>query len=155
MTEDKQVIGRTDKIDIPDFAIKNISAKIDTGAYTCSLHCVSPKVINGEQGKKKKLTFRIVDVLHPELGEREFVVEKFRQTEIKNSSGVVEKRYVIITEVLIFNKLIETEFSLSDRSNMKHPVLLGRKFLQDKFVVDVSKFNLSFKEKRKARKKTI
>jgi len=147
MPEEKYVIGRTDKIDIPDFGIKNISVKIDTGAYTCALHCVDPKVIS--EGGVQKLSFRIIDPLHNEVVEKEFVLEKYRETEIKSSNGVVEKRFVINTEVLIFDKLIETEFSLSNRATMKHPVLLGRKFLQDHFIVDVSKFNLSFKTKRK------
>jgi hypothetical protein len=30
---------------------------------------------------------------------------------------------------------------------MEHPILLGRKFIQDKFVVDVSRFDLSQKKK--------
>jgi hypothetical protein len=30
---------------------------------------------------------------------------------------------------------------------MEHPILLGRKFIQDKFVVDVSRFDLSAKNK--------
>ena len=41
------------------------------------------------------------------------------------------------------------------RSMMKHPVLLGRKFLDKSFMVDVSKFNLSYKEKRKKSKKRL
>lgn len=59
----------------------------------------------------------------------------------------MEERYVITTGVLIFNKLIKTEFSLTDRSAMKYPILLGRKFLVKRFIVDVSLVNLSLKNK--------
>lgn len=60
----------------------------------------------------------------------------------------MEERYVITTDILIFNKRIKTEFSLSDRSTMKYPILLGRKLLAKRFVVDVAVTNLSFKNKK-------
>lgn len=149
MKEARIVIGRTDKIDIPEFNIKNISAKIDTGAYTSALHCFKTKVVG------KKLTFHIVDKSDKGLERRVFVVDNFSQRVIKNSFGDVEKRYVIKVKVVIFNKSIDTEFSLTDRSNMKHPILLGRKFLKGKFIVDVSKFNLSHREKQKNSKRKL
>ncbi|HEY8402634.1 MAG TPA: RimK/LysX family protein [Cytophagaceae bacterium] len=149
MKAEKIVIGRTDKIDIPEFNIKNISAKIDTGAFTSVLHCSQTKVSGG------KLTFHIVDKSSKGLQKRVFVVDDFTQRVIKNSFGDVEKRYVIKVKIVIFNKTIDTEFSLTDRSNMKHPVLLGRKFLNGKFIVDVSKFNLSYREKNKNKKRKL
>jgi hypothetical protein len=48
--------------------------------------------------------------------------------------------------VQLYGQDFETEFSLSDRSDMKYPVLLGRSLLrQGRFVVDVAKRNLSYK----------
>lgn len=35
----KQTIGRTDKIDFPEWGLFDIDAKIDSGAYTSSIHC--------------------------------------------------------------------------------------------------------------------
>jgi hypothetical protein len=152
MNEEKILIGRSDKIDLPDLGITNISAKIDTGAYTSSIHCSSQKVT----GKKKKiLTFKIVDSLHTEFEENKHSTNDFTERNIKNSFGHIEKRYIIKTKILIFNKIIETEFSLSNRSNMRHPILLGRKLLKSRFIVDVSKFNLSYKKKRKKNRKKI
>ena len=146
----KRIIGRTDKVDLPDFQIKNISAKIDTGAYTSSIHCSSVKLV-GENNEL--LRFKIFDLGDDWKG-REFETKDFTEREIKNSFGQIEKRFVIKTRITIFRKKLETEFSLSDRSNMKHPVLLGRKLLRNAhLVVDVSRFNISFKYKRKKRKK--
>ncbi len=146
----KRIIGRTDKVDLPDFQIKNISAKIDTGAYTSSIHCSSVK-LTGENNEL--LRFKIFDLGDDWKG-REFETKDFTEREIKNSFGQIEKRFVIKTRITIFRKKLETEFSLSDRSNMKHPVLLGRKLLRNAhLVVDVSRFNISFKYKRKKRKK--
>lgn len=139
------VIGRRDLIDLPEFNIKNLSAKVDTGAYTSSLHASSIECVNN------KLTFK----LHHSGGECVISTGEFSERSIRNSFGATETRYVIKTKVLIFNKIIESEFSLSDRSEMKHPVLLGRKFLKDQFIVDVSRFNLSYKQKRKLERKKL
>lgn len=149
MPSEKLIIGRRDRLDLPDLGIKNISAKIDTGAYTSALHSANVKVT---KGNPDKLSFIIEG---QEAEGKEFVTENFSERNIKNSFGDVEKRFVIKTTVLIFNQIFETEFSLSDRSSMKHPVLLGRKFLRKQFIVDVSKLNLSYKKKRKKERKNI
>ncbi|MFL5729635.1 MAG: ATP-dependent zinc protease [Cytophagaceae bacterium] len=149
MREEKFIIGRSDKIDLPDLDIHNISAKIDTGAYTSSIHCLNPKVSGT---KKKVLSFSVVDPGNNEVRGIRYRTAEFSQKNIRNSFGQIEKRYIIKTNILIFDKLIETQFSLSNRSEMKHPVLLGRKLLKKGFVVDVSKFNLSYKQKKKRKR---
>lgn len=145
--KDKIVIGRSDIIDLPDFSISNIKAKIDTGAYTSSIHCSAPKIIGKTH---KKISFYIIsaDASKNTL----FLTDQFSERNIKNSFGQIERRFIIKTKVIIFGQEIETEFSLSNRANMKHPILLGRKFLKRKFIVDVTKFNLSYKRKRKRKK---
>ena len=50
------------------------------------------------------------------------------------------------------DELIEAEFSLSDRSDMKYPVLIGRKLLKGRFIVDVSRKNVSLKFNNKQKK---
>ena len=58
--------------------------------------------------------------------------------------GEVQERYVIRAVVRLFGEDFETEFSLSDRSDMRYPVLLGRSLLrQGRFVVDVMRRNVS------------
>lgn len=149
MADEKILIGRRDRIDLPDLGIENIKAKVDTGAYTSALHAGNIRLI---KGNPDKLCFCIVG---HEVETKEFTTEVFSERDIKNSFGQVERRFVIETSVIIFNKTFLLEFSLSDRSLMKHPVLLGRKFLKDNFIVDVSKLNLSYKKKRKEGRKNI
>ncbi|WP_028981268.1 ATP-dependent zinc protease family protein [Sporocytophaga myxococcoides] len=147
MKKEKLTIGRSDIIDLPDLKIFKVKAKVDTGAYSCSIHCSDPKVT----GKlRKKLSFTLPYFNGKQKEKVVFQTSDFSERTVKSSFGQVEKRFVIKTKVLVFNKLIETEFTLSDRSNMKHPILLGRKFLMNGFLVDVSKFNLSYKHKRKS-----
>ena len=153
MAKEKIVIGRSDIIDLPEFDISNIKAKIDSGAYTSSIHCSKPKlsIVEG----KKRITFYILDNLKEQINNKEFYSEEYTERNIKNSFGQTERRFIIKTKITIFNKIIKTEFSLSDRKNMKHPILLGRKFLKGRFIIDVSKFNLSYKQKRKKAKKKL
>jgi hypothetical protein len=139
------VLGRYDRVDLPELGLYNIHAKVDTGAYTCSLHCHKAQVIDD------KLEFILLDQEHPEFTGMKFTFEKFEKRDIKNSFGEVEKRFVIVTSMTIFGEVITTEFSLSNRGSLKFPILIGRKILRNRFLIDVTKKNVSFKEKRKAR----
>lgn len=60
---------------------------------------------------------------------------------------MVEKRFSIFTEITIFQKKLPIELTLTERPDMKNPVLLGRKFLSKRFLIDTSKKNLSLKGK--------
>lgn len=139
-----QILGRSDRVDLPGLGLENIHAKIDTGAYTCSLHCSSAAVVNG------KLEFILLDEEHPEFTGMKFSFKKFTQREIKNSFGEAELRYVIKTTIKIFDRKIRAEFSLSDRDKLRFPVLLGRKILRNRFIIDVTKKDLYFQSKQKA-----
>jgi len=140
-----QILGRYDRVDLPELGLYDIHAKIDTGAYTCSLHCHRAEVVDG------KLEFILLDQEHPEFTGMKFVSTNFEERDIKNSFGEVEKRFVIVTSITIFEEVIATEFSLSNRGSLKFPILIGRKILRNRFLIDVTKKNLSFKEKRKIR----
>jgi hypothetical protein len=50
-----------------------------------------------------------------------------------------ERRYVVEIDIRLGQQLQSTEFTLTDRSRMTYPVLLGRAFLLDLYVVDVSR----------------
>lgn len=137
-----QILGRSDRVDLPGIGLENIQTKIDTGAYTSSLHCLRAEVVNGT------LEFILLDEEHPEFTGMKYKFTKYDQREIKNSFGEAELRYVIKTKVKIFEHVIRAEFSLSDRGNLKFPILLGRKILRHRFLIDVTKKDLSFQHKQ-------
>lgn len=140
-----QVIGRKDRADFPDLSLKNIKVKVDTGAYTSSIHCHDIKVYKYKG--KKKLKFFILDPDHPKYHAKQIVFEKFEQKLVKNSFGETELRYVIHSTIKLFKKRIKLELSLTDRGSMRYPVLLGRKVIENRFLVDVSKTNVSYNYK--------
>jgi len=147
----KIIIGRKDIADFPDLKLKDISLKVDTGAYTSAIHChkIETKEIDGTQ----ILSFVLLDPSHPNYENKEFSTDSFREKRIKNSFGSSEKRFVIKTNIRLFGKKYSIELSLSERGEMRFPILIGRKFLMRKFVVDPSKYDLSYKQKLQTQKK--
>lgn len=139
----KRKIGRIDKVDFPLLHLSGIDVKIDTGAYTSTIHCKNMKVENDY------LTCVFLDPEHPAYHEKEFTFNKYDVRVVKSSNGVSQTRYRILTEIELFGKIYPIFLTLSDREEMKYPVLLGRKFLTKRFVVDINKTNLSHKLKLK------
>ena len=68
----------------------------------------------------------------------EHCFEAYSQKKIKNSFGEIEERYIIKTLISIGGKKINTTISLSDRESMRYPVLIGRRLLKGRFLVDVN-----------------
>lgn len=133
------MIGRTDIVDFPKLELFNIDIKIDSGAFTSSFHCHSI------QEENKVLKCQFLDPKHEKYHEKYFIFDEFTQKMIKSSNGIAENRYLIKTEILIFNEIHPIELTLTERGSMKFPVLLGRKYLSKKFLIDTAKKNMSFK----------
>lgn len=143
----KIIIGRKDKADFPEFPLNNIDCKIDTGAYTSSVHCHQIKecVINDE----KHIEFYLLDPSHPDYTKEKLKTKRYKKKRVKNSFGNSEQRFVIETIITLFGEDYPIELSLSERSEMKYPILIGRKLLKGRFIVDSSKYDLSCKQKKK------
>jgi len=143
---EKKIIGRKDKADFPELGIKNIAVKIDTGAFTSSIHCskIKEEKIKGSWSIK----FNLLDDSHPSYNNKEYIFTKYKQKKVKNSFGTSEKRFVIETTILLFEELYKIELTLSERGEMKYPVLIGRKLLNKRFIVDPQKTNLSYRNKK-------
>lgn len=137
------ILGRYDRVDLPELGLFDIHAKIDTGAYTSSLHCHHVHIVDGI------LEFVLLDEEHQEFTGIKQQFSEFALRDIKNSFGEIESRFVITTTLKIFGQEITTEFSLCNRGSLKFPMLIGRKILRNRFLIDVRKKNLSFRQKQK------
>jgi hypothetical protein len=140
-----QILGRVDIADFEEFELEDIKLKMDTGAYTSSIHThdIQEVELDGE----KYIEFKLLDPSHPLYQDRVFRTRDFKQKKVKSSFGNVEERYVIETTITIFDKVYPIQLSLSERGNMKYPILMGRRFLNKKFIVDTSLKNVSYKLK--------
>lgn len=136
-----KVIGRKEKISLPELGLKLVWAKVDTGAYTSSIHAenIRTEIRNG----KEVLVFQALLPGHKSYTGEELVFENFREKKVKNSFGHGESRFLIETQMELAGEIFLAEITLSDRSSMKNAILLGRKILRKRFLVDVSAINLA------------
>ncbi|WP_158861547.1 ATP-dependent zinc protease family protein [Lunatibacter salilacus] len=132
----KQIIGRKEKISLPEWGLKLITAKIDTGAYTSAIHSDFAQEETDEMGNKV-LTFTVLPKQHKKYNGEIIRTTDYTTKKVKNSFGQAEDRFKIMTKVILFGEEFEAEFTLSDRTNMRNSILLGRKLLKGRFVVDV------------------
>jgi len=148
----KKIIGRRELVNFPLLHLYDIEAKIDTGAFTSAIHCHNIREVVLADGRRI-IRFQLLDPSHPQYHHQVFEFQEFALRDIKSSFGEVQERYVIRTQIQIFEEIIEAEFSLSDRSDLKYPVLIGRTLLRRHFVVDVAKKNVARKQKNRREKK--
>jgi hypothetical protein len=141
----KTVIGRKDVANFEKLNLFGIVVKVDSGAYTSSFHCHKIEKITRNGVEAVRCNF--LDPGHEQYHEKEFCFERFRIRNVKSSNGIVEERFSIFTEITLFEEKIPIELTLTERPEMKHPVLLGRKFTSKKFLIDTSRKNLSLNKK--------
>jgi hypothetical protein len=144
---DKKIIGRKEKISLPDLGLKLVWAKVDTGAYTSSIHAENIHV--EEIDGNRKLKFQVLLEGHQAFSGEIVTFDEFTEKKVKNSFGHAEVRYMIVTTIKIAGELFAAEFTLSDRSSMRNAILLGRKTLKKRFLVDVDYFNLARSYRKK------
>lgn len=125
-------IGCQEYLDIPTFGVKKILAKIDTGAYTGALHCEELAVV--KVGGKEVLKFRPVNRNH-----KTYETSEFTTMRVRSASGHMSLRYIVPIQIKLKGKLYDTVIGLSDRSDMRRPMLIGRRFLRENnIIVNVS-----------------
>ena len=149
--KEKKIIGRREMVNFPELKLLGVEAKIDTGAYTSTIHCHHIREATLPDGSRV-IRFQLLDPTHPQYHNQLFEFKDFSLRDIKSSFGDVQERYIICTHIQIFEGIFEADFSLSDRSDLKYPVLIGRTLLHGNFIVDVAKKNVAQKQKNKQKR---
>ena len=130
-------IGWREWVTLPQLSPVQIKAKVDTGAKTSSLHAHGLTVVEGDEGPIAQFE------LHPEAGTDRgattvsLPIVDYRS--IKSSNGGVQRRPVVRTELELGTFRFEIDLTLSSRESMGHRMLLGRRMLQDRFLVDAGR----------------
>lgn len=110
-------------------------ARIDSGATTSSISVLN--LVRFERNGKKWVKFDLKPDDEAQAVSVEAPVE--RNVLIRQSStSENDRRPVVRLNVRLGPLQQETEFTLTDRSHMNYPMLLGRSFLQDVTLIDVS-----------------
>jgi len=135
--DDKTILGQSEWVYIA--ALKgSYKGRIDTGATTSSISALDIEPF--ERDGEKWVRFNLAD---DDGKEKKLIESKIeRVVKIVQSTGTEEskeRRFVVKLHVRIGDLDQETEFTLTDRQHMEYSVLIGRTFLQDVILVDVSK----------------
>jgi hypothetical protein len=143
---ERTLIGWNEYVDLPDWGVRKLRAKVDTGARTSALH-----VENIQPLPRGRVRFDVV--VHREKRDRHVhvVASLTRRARVKSSNGLFEFRYFVTTRLRLGPVEKEIEVSLVDRGEMIHRMLLGRSALAGDFVVDVSRRHLLDPKRRKTK----
>lgn len=131
MQHNDVTVGCLEQTAFPALLIDEVIAKIDTGAYSGALHCHSIEVV--DRDGVSTLRFQ------PIHNEAEFIeATEFKSVSVTSSNGHTSKRYIIETDVIIQGTQYTISIGLTDRTDMKVDVLIGRRFLRkNNMIVDV------------------
>ena len=125
------VIGWRERVGLPDLGVAEMKAKIDTGARTSALHAgdVSPFDRDGEQWVS------FLPIIADAPTSRRIEARLVDQRGIKNTSGVVDERLVIITQMRLGARQWPIEVSLANRESMEFDLILGRTALRRRAIL--------------------
>jgi|TARA_R110002033_G_scaffold10172_8_gene33393 hypothetical protein len=121
----------------------DLDAKVDTGADSNALHCDDIEI------EEDKVSFTLLDEVHASYHGKRITLPIYKIKRVKSSNGTVQIRPSIKITVKFFGKKYKSIISLTNRADMKFPMLIGRRFLKDKFLVDVSQEYLCNKKEEK------
>jgi len=124
---DLLVIGWIEHIDLPALDLHDLRTKIDTGARTSALHATQIETFDRDGAEWVRFRVELdrthsTDLIEAPVHERRH---------IKNTSGVPEERIVIRTRFRIADRTWTISVSLTDRSNMRFAMIVGRSALKN------------------------
>jgi len=131
------LVGWKEYVDFPDWGVRHVKAKIDTGARTSCVHVESYSVRQGPDGPMAELRLAL-NRRHPE---RLTIVNTpiLRTVAVTDSGGHEELRPVITTALRLGPVVKQVLLTVTNRKSMLFRMLLGRKALEGDFVVDVTR----------------
>ena len=132
MDATKMTIGRNVRVDLVGRALQ-VPAKVDTGADSSSVWASNVEILqNGT------LQFTLFDIGSPFYDGKLISTDQYTVAMVRSATGHEEIRYRVILPVQIKSKRIKAVFNLSNRARNRFPILIGRRTLSNKFVVDVT-----------------
>ncbi|MBF0437893.1 MAG: ATP-dependent zinc protease [Magnetococcales bacterium] len=128
------IIGWREWAELPDLGVPRIKVKVDTGARTSALHALDPQIITKEG--LQYVRFRILPLQHKIKPEIQCEAPLVDSRMVVNSGGKQEYRFVILTRLLLGEREMNVEVTLTDRALLGFRMLVGRTAIRKKFLVD-------------------
>lgn len=130
MTREKTLIGRAEKVKFTELGDLVLHARIDTGATTSSVGIISA----AETTEGLRVVFATDEYKAGAIK----VFPHYERVVVASSMGHQQTRYKVRLSMIMRRRRIRATFTLADRSSQVYPVLIGRRALNQKFIVDVS-----------------
>lgn len=128
-----RIIGWREYVALPEWGIRRLEAKVDTGARTSALHVDGLERLPGE-----RVRFDVVLSRRDPARRVPVIADLVRVTRVRSSTGHVQERFVVATTIRVAGLRRRVEFSLVRRDVMICRMLLGRRALAG-FLVDVNR----------------
>lgn len=139
-------LGWREWVGLPALGIRQVKAKVDTGARTSALHAF--KIHSFYEGDQERVEF----LMHPVQKDNDTVVtcvaDVLDKRVVTDSGGHKEERFVISTDLAIGKYSWPIEITLTARDDMLFRMLLGRSALKNIARVDPARSYLVGKKKR-------
>ncbi len=130
----KITIGSLETGDLPELGIYRLSMRVDTGAATSALHVENIEEFR-EHGKRW-VSFDLLPEVHNVDGTVRITCRIKGRKTVKRTNADSQKRAVIDTRLHLGNKSWPIKLTLTDRSEMNYPMLLGREAMVGRVTVD-------------------
>lgn len=144
---DLPVVGRRERVGLPEWGIRSLIAKVDTGARTSAIH-----VENVRRLDEGRIHFEIVTDVDDASKNIPVETRVIRDARVKPSSGRAQERPVVETLIQIGAIERRIEITLVSRRHMLCRMLLGRRALEGAALVDVSRRYVQSARRRKKKK---
>ena len=125
------LIGWNELVDLPDWNVKRLRAKVDTGARTSALHVTDLKPL-----PEDRISFDVVLDRKKSHRKAHVVAPISRVGRVRSSTGKYTLRYFVKTTLRLGGVEKTIEISLVDREKMMFRMLLGRTALSGPFLID-------------------
>lgn len=138
------IAGWREWVSLPNAGVPWIKAKLDTGARSSSLHAFDVEELPGDPGDADASTAA-------SLGRVRFGIRPWQESEddavvvelpvhdrrqVRSSSGHSEERIVVLLDLVLRERTVTAEVTLTNRDEMGFRMLIGREALRQGFVVD-------------------
>jgi hypothetical protein len=129
-----RIIGIAEFVDFPDWGVRGLSARVDTGARTSALHVENLRLLSSS-----RVRFDVRLRRDDPTARVSVEVKVSRRATVRSSAGHSETRMFVKAHIRLGGREQLIEVGLVDRRHMLYRMLLGRSALERRFLVDVTK----------------